>query len=80
MAVADPRTPIDPAERPLTAADLAALPAELPTGPVLYELDNGRLVVMSPPGDLHGAIESNITAGLKYEAERRGFGKARLGE
>ena len=65
--------------RLLTAADLAALPEELPSGPVLYELDNGRLVIMPPPGDIHGAVESNLTAELKAQ-ERRGLGKARCGD
>ena len=67
-----------PAE--LTAADLAALPGELPSGPVFYELDNGRLVVMPPPGDEHGAIESNVTTELKVQGEKAGHGKARCGE
>ncbi len=66
--------------RLLTVADLAALPSELPSGPVLYELDNGRLVVMAPPGDRHGAVELNIGTELKVQGERRGFGKARSGE
>src|SRR5262245_23482157 len=69
-----------PLPRPLTVADLAALPSELPTGPVHYELDNGRLVIMPPPGDIHGAVENNIAADLKVQGERRGHGKARCGE
>jgi Uma2 family endonuclease len=66
--------------RPLTIADLAALPSELPTGPVLYELDNGRLVIMPPGGDIHCAVENNIAADLKVQGERQGYGKARCGE
>ena len=66
--------------RLLTAADLACLPSELPSGPVRYELDNGRLVIMPPPGDIHGAVENNIAADLKVQGERRGHGKARSGE
>jgi Uma2 family endonuclease len=65
--------------RLLTAADLAVLPSDLPSGPVVYELNNGRLVVMPPPGDIHGAVESNIGAELKIQGERRGLGKARSG-
>src|SRR5205807_1558342 len=42
-----------PVPRPLTAADLALLPEELATGTVKYELDDGRLVIMPPPGDIH---------------------------
>ncbi len=65
--------------RLFTVADLAKLPSDLPSGPVVYELDNGRLVVMPPPGDIHGAVESNIGAELKIQGERRGLGKARSG-
>jgi Uma2 family endonuclease len=46
----------------------------------LYELDNGRLVIMPPPGDIHGAVELNIAAQLKLQGELRGLGKARAGE
>jgi Uma2 family endonuclease len=76
-------TPIGPPEPPprlLTVADLATLPSDLPSGTVLYELDNGRLVIMAPPGDLHGAVELNIGTELKVQGERRGLGKARAGE
>jgi len=66
--------------RLLTAADLAALPSDLPSGRVLYELDNGRLQVMAPPGDEHGAFEGNLIAALKVQGEYRGLGKARCGE
>lgn len=64
-------------ERLLTAADLAALPEELPSGPVQYELDNGKLLIMGPPGDAHSAAQSNIGTELKVQGERRGHGKAR---
>lgn len=66
-----------PGERLLTAADLALLPDELPSGPVQYELDNGRLVIMPPPGDTHGAVESNLVTEMKIQGERRGHGKVR---
>ena len=36
--------------RLLTVADLAVFPDELPSGPVKYELDDGKLVMMAPPG------------------------------
>ncbi len=39
-----------------TAADVAALPRGLPSGDVNYELDNGKLIVMPPPGNLHGGL------------------------
>jgi Uma2 family endonuclease len=64
----------------LTAADLAALPSELPSGTVRYELHHGVLVTMPPPGDIHGAVELNIGTELKVQGERRGHGKARSGD
>jgi len=70
----------EPFIRLLTVADLAALPSELPSGPVLYELDNGRLVIMPPPGDIHCAVELNVGTELKIQGDRRGHGKARSGE
>jgi Uma2 family endonuclease len=47
---------------------------------VRYELDNGRLIIMPPPGDIHGAVEANIVTDLKVQGERCGHGKARSGE
>src|SRR5437660_12282042 len=66
-----------PVPRLLTAADLAVLPDELPTGPVKYELEDGRLVIMPPPGDVHAAVSSNVVAHLKMQGEWAGHGKAR---
>ncbi len=63
-----------------TIADVAELPSELPSGPVLYELDNGRLVTMPPPGNVHGASEGNLITALKNQGEHRGLGKARSGD
>jgi Uma2 family endonuclease len=71
---------VEPGEKLLTAADLAALPSDLPSGTVLYELDNGRLIIMPPPGDIHGAVEANVAADLKIQGERRSLGKARCGD
>ena len=65
--------------RLFTVADLAVLPSDLPSGPVVYELDNGRLIVMPPPGDIHGAIESNLVAELKHQGDKRSLGKTRSG-
>jgi Uma2 family endonuclease len=62
-----------------TAADLAILPSELPSGPVLYELDNGRLITLPPHDDSHGAVEGNFAAALLIQGEYRGLGKARCG-
>ncbi len=70
---------VQPADRLLTAADLEAFPTELPSGmPIDYELDNGRLVlIMAPPGDVHGAVQSDIVAQLKFKGEYQGHGKVR---
>jgi Uma2 family endonuclease len=75
-----PALPPDPSPRLLTAADLAVLPTELPSGPVRYELHHGRLITMTPPGDIHGAVEGNLIAALKSQGEYRGHGKARCGD
>ena len=64
----------------LTAADLAALPSELPSGTIRYELHHGVLVTMPPPGDIHGAVELNVGTELKVQGERQGHGKARSGD
>ncbi len=78
--VTSPTPATEPKPRLLTAADLAALPSELPSGTVRYELDDGRLVILAPPGDLHGAVELNIGTELKVQGERLGLGKARSGD
>ncbi len=67
----------DRSTRLFTAADLAVLPSDLPSGPVRWELDEGRLVAMPLRGDIHGAIQCNIGCELKVQGEERGLGKAR---
>ncbi|MGQ0635386.1 MAG: Uma2 family endonuclease [Planctomycetaceae bacterium] len=74
-SIAEPGVQVVP--RLLTVADLAVLPDKLPSGPVKYELDEGRLIIMAPPGDSHGAVESNVVAQLKFQGEYKGHGKAR---
>lgn len=64
----------------LRIEDVAVLPADLPSGRVRYELDDGRLVIMPPPGDIHAATESNLITELKIQGERKGHGKARSGD
>lgn len=68
------------ARRPLTAADLAALPTELPSGPVRYELREGELRTMAPPGDEHGAVEVTIGGLLWSYGQQQGHGRARSGD
>jgi Uma2 family endonuclease len=65
-----------PLSRPLTAADLLEMPTELPSGPVDYELDNGRLVLMSPTSDKHGEIQLAIGSELRTQGQQKGLGKA----
>lgn len=72
-----PLRPTEPPTRVFSIADLAAMPRELPSGAVRYELDNGRLMLMTPPGDIHGAVQVNIGGELRTQGQRRGLGKAR---
>ncbi|MBX9624071.1 MAG: Uma2 family endonuclease [Gemmataceae bacterium] len=65
------------AERLLTAADLAALPTSLPSGDVRYELDDGRLIVMPPPGDIHGRRQAKVITHLDTQGEEKGHGEVR---
>jgi Uma2 family endonuclease len=80
MSVGLTKRKTKPGVRLLTVADLAKLPSELPSGTVLYELHKGRLVIMPPPGDIHGGVESNLVAELKIQGDRRGHGKTRSGD
>src|SRR5829696_6456301 len=63
--------------RLLTAADLAVLPTVLPSGDVKYELDDGRLVIMPPPGDIHGLTQAAVVRHLGTGAQDLGLGKVR---
>ena len=67
-------------ERLFTVADLARLPDELPSGPVRYELDRGRLVVLAPPGSDHCVVELGFAAALRYLGHNRGHGTAMCGD
>jgi Uma2 family endonuclease len=58
-------------------ADLAALPTDLPSGPVDYELDNGGLVTMVPPGDEHSAVQAKIAREFLNQGHDRKLGVAR---
>ncbi|HKB05896.1 MAG TPA: Uma2 family endonuclease [Gemmataceae bacterium] len=72
-----PPTPSVPTIKLLTIADVAVFPRSLPSGDVRYELDDGRLIVMPPPGDIHGAAQSKFGAALVIQGDSRGLGKAR---
>jgi Uma2 family endonuclease len=70
----EPQPPLHP--RLLTAADLAAMPSDLPSGPVKYELDDGRLVLMAPPAGEHGRMQHRVGRVLDKHAESLGLGEA----
>ncbi len=68
--------PIQPWDRRLIAADLAELPSDVPSGPIDYELDDGRLIVVAPFTCEQGAIRSNIAAHLAWQGEHKAHGRA----
>ncbi len=53
------------------------MPSELVGGTVKYELCDGELVTMAPPGDTHGRRQAKIISYLMTEAEDRGLGEVR---
>ncbi len=59
--------------RLFTIADVEALPTSLPSGDVDYELHEGRLIFVSPPGRRHGTVQGRVSA-LLVEAENAGLG------
>ena len=63
-------------ERLLTIADVAVLPSQLPSGPVQYELNDGRLVVMAPPGADHGKSQIRFGFELIRQGVQPGHGEA----
>lgn len=64
-------TPAAFVPRLLTAEDFALMPDELPSGPVRYELDNGRLLTdrLLTVGDLEGLPTELPTGPVDYELE-----------
>jgi Uma2 family endonuclease len=77
MSVALTRAPEPFDGKQFAVEDLASLPSEDPSGPIDYELDNGRLLTMVPPGDMHGAVQLKIGSELLQQGQRRGLGVAR---
>src|SRR5438876_542612 len=67
-------------ERLFTIADVAALPDELPSGPVLYELDNGRLITRPAHDAVHGGVVARFAGELFQHGEKKGQGKSRCGD
>lgn len=76
MTTATATPPPAPVRRPLTAADVAVFPRTLPTGDVKYELHDGRLIVMPPPGGEHGRRQARFAAFLYTLGEKLGHGAA----
>jgi Uma2 family endonuclease len=76
MSVSVEQTRADTSLRLFTAADLAAMPSELPSGSIDFELDNGRFIVVSPPGNRHAQIQLTIGSALKVQGADQGHGKA----
>jgi Uma2 family endonuclease len=72
-----PAPEVVPQPRLLTVADVALFPDDLPSGAVKYELDDGRLVIMPPPGDDHSVVGGRIFGALLSQGEWRGHGQAR---
>lgn len=64
-------------ERLFTLADLAQLPDILPSGPVKWELDFGRLIAMPPPGDDHSIFQATVITYLKMHGDFHGHGQTR---
>src|SRR6185437_1976586 len=73
--LAPPAPSISSGPRLLTAADLAKLPTSLASGDVRYELDDGRLIILAPPGFGHSRRQAKIVSYLLTEAEDRGLGE-----
>jgi len=80
MATVASRPTVEAVPRPFTAADLAEMPRDLPSGPVHFELDNGRLVAMSPPGRRHGLVECRISVALSDAVDESNLGEVYTGE
>ena len=64
-----------PGGRLFTIADVAVMPRDLPSGPVDFELDNGRFVATSPTGRRHGVLHGRIVAALIAQGDQRGHGE-----
>lgn len=77
MIIESAETEATTGPRLLTVADVAVMPDLLPSGQVKYELEDGRLIIMSPPGDIHGAAQSKVGFHLIQWGELKGHGKAR---
>lgn len=78
VTLTSPRFAPTPSRRLFTVADLAVMPTSLPTGDVRYELDDGVLVTMPPPGYDHAKRQAAVVRYL-FDAQDLGLGEV-LGE
>lgn len=64
-------------QRLMTAAELAALPADLPSGSVRYELWHGALHILPPHEDAHAGITGTVCGLLFACGEQSSLGRVR---
>jgi Uma2 family endonuclease len=67
---------VQPTDRLLTVADLEEFPTDLPSGPIDYELDNGRLVMVAPFTCDRSLVRTNVMAHLAWAGGLKGHGKS----
>ncbi|GAB4109481.1 MAG: Uma2 family endonuclease [Roseiflexaceae bacterium] len=60
-------------DRLITGEELARMPG-------YYELINGKLITMSPTGELHGGFEGNVYFALRQYVNVHPIGRVRVGE
>jgi Uma2 family endonuclease len=63
-----------------SSADLACLPDQLSSRPIHWELWDGELVAVAPPGYVHGSVVSRIAALLTMHGEWETGGVAAAGD
>lgn len=88
MSIAEPVAHVEIQEweapvykRLLTAADLAALPHELPSGPVRFELHSGELIVLLPfHEDTRAKVLARAAGVLGWMGDFAGYGEVRAGD
>ncbi len=71
-----PSLPLADVPRLATAADVALFPRRLATGDVDYELDDGRIVIVAPPGGIHAFSQKKFLNQFVRQGEDKGLGIA----
>ena len=64
--------------RLLTAADVAVLPTQLPSGPIDYELIDGNLILLPVATAKHGAAQAHVMGAIYQQADQKGLGTTLL--